>query len=82
LTEQPDGAEQQWELAGSFRGARDGRGWTFVGGWEEDDAVGLRLVVHHPTDPELVRRVSVRVPVTVGPDGTVELGRPEEVPDE
>lgn len=53
-----------WELAGSFRAAPTAQRWTFLGGWEEPDALGLRFVVHHPDDPELIRRVEVKIPIT------------------
>lgn len=70
----------RWELAGAVRPARTPTGYTVVGGWEDPRGVGVRLIVHHPTDENLVRRLSVLLPIEVdADDGIVSFGEPVEV---
>lgn len=64
-----------WELAGGVRVARTPHGWAYVGGWEEPDAIGFHVIVHHPDNDEMIKRQSVRVPVKVV-GGEIVLGEP------
>lgn len=79
MAEPSASADNGWELAGGVRVERTDKGWSMLGGWEEDDAVGFRLVLHHPESDEVIRRLEIVVPVALGEDGQVEIGEPRVV---